>query len=65
MTHAPDGSILDVGRKTRTISPALRRALIERDGGCRFPGCRAGRCDAHHLKHWADGGETSLDNSGE
>jgi hypothetical protein len=63
MTHAPDGSVLDVGRKTRTISPALRRALTQRDGGCRFPGCRQPRCDAHHVKHWADGGETSLENT--
>ena len=63
MTHAPDGSVLDVGRRTRTISPALRRALVERDGGCRFPGCGQSRCDAHHVKHWADGGETSLDNT--
>ena len=37
--HAPDGSILDVGRRTRTIPPALRRALEARDRGCRFPGC--------------------------
>jgi hypothetical protein len=63
MTHATDGSVLDVGRKTRTVSPALRRALTDRDGGCRFPGCNALRCDAHHLKHWADGGDTSLDNT--
>jgi hypothetical protein len=63
MTHAPDGSILDVGRKTRTISPALRRALTNRDGGCIFPGCRSTRCDAHHVKHWANGGATSLDNT--
>jgi hypothetical protein len=63
MTHADDGSILDVGRKTRTISPGLRRALIERDSGCRFPGCGLSRCDAHHVKHWAEGGETKLDNT--
>jgi hypothetical protein len=63
MRHAADGSVLDVGRRTRTISPALRRALTNRDGGCRFPGCNAKRCDAHHLRHWADGGETSLDNT--
>jgi hypothetical protein len=55
---------LDVGRSTRTISPALRRALVVRDGGCRFPGCDRppGWCDAHHRVHWADGGETRLDN---
>ena len=63
MTHAADGTVLDVGRRTRTISPALRRALVERDRVCRFPGCGQSRCDAHHVKHWADGGETSLDNT--
>lgn len=62
VNHAPDGSVLDVGRKTRTISPALRRALEVRDRGCRFPGCGLRFTDAHHVKHWADGGETSLDN---
>ncbi len=58
----PDGSILDVGRKTRTIPPALRRALESRDRGCRFPGCGLRFTDAHHVRHWADGGETKLDN---
>ena len=62
MRHGPDGEILDVGRRTRTISPALRRALAARDGRCRFPGCQNRRCDAHHVRHWADGGETALDN---
>lgn len=62
MRHAADGSVLDVGRRTRTISTPLRRALTRRDGGCRFPGCAAKLCDAHHLEHWADGGETKLDN---
>jgi hypothetical protein len=61
--HAPDGSILDVGRRTRTISPALRRALEARDRGCRFPGCGLRFADAHHVRHWADGGETSLGNT--
>jgi hypothetical protein len=55
---------LDVGRRTKIVSPALRRAVIVRDVGCRFPGC--GRphawCDAHHVRHWADGGPTSLEN---
>lgn len=52
-----------MGRKTRTIPPAIRRALKRRDGGCRFPGCSATRfVDAHHIHHWADGGETRLDN---
>jgi hypothetical protein len=54
--------ILNVGRRTRTIPPALRRALEVRDRGCRFPGCQSRYCDAHHVRHWADGGETSLDN---
>ena len=62
MTHGPDGSVLDVGRKTRTVPPAIRRALDHRDGGCRFPGCGLRFCDAHHVKHWADGGETRLGN---
>ena len=62
MLHGPDGQVLDVGRKTRTISPALRRALAARDRQCRFPGCQARRCDAHHIRHWAHGGTTALDN---
>ena len=54
---------LNVGRRTRSISSAMRRALIRRDHGCRFPGCTSTHfVDAHHVKHWADGGETSLDN---
>jgi hypothetical protein len=58
-----DGEPLSVGRKTRTIPPAVRRALRARDGGCRFPGCTADRfIDAHHIKHWADGGATELGN---
>jgi hypothetical protein len=55
---------LDVGRRTQVVPAALRRAVALRDGGCRFPGC--GRphawCDAHHVVHWADGGETGLSN---
>lgn len=62
MTHAPDGRVLDVGRKTRAIHPSMRRALNHRDGGCRFPGCSVRHCDAHHVEHWADGGQTNLDN---
>ena len=62
MRHDAAGTILDVGRKTRTISPALRRALASRDRHCRFPGCEARRCDAHHVRHWADGGPTKLEN---
>ena len=56
-------SVLDVGRKTRTVPPALRRALDARDRGCRFPGCGLRFTDAHHIKHWADGGETKLENT--
>jgi len=58
-----NGEPLDIGRKTRSIPPALRRALNARDSGCRFPGCTFHRyVDAHHIKHWADGGETKLSN---
>jgi hypothetical protein len=57
------GEPLDVGRKTRTIPPAIRRALAARDGGCVFPGCTHKRyVDGHHLQHWADGGVTKLAN---
>jgi Domain of unknown function (DUF222)/HNH endonuclease len=57
------GEPLNVGRKTRSISPALRRALNSRDGGCRFPGCTHKRfVDAHHIHHWAHGGETKPSN---
>ena len=57
------GEPLNVGRKTRTIPPAIRRALKNRDQGCRFPGCTCTRfVDAHHVRHWADGGETRMDN---
>ncbi|MGH7576728.1 MAG: DUF222 domain-containing protein [Longimicrobiales bacterium] len=62
VTRDGDGAILDVRRRTRTISPALRRALEIRDGGCRFPGCGSRFVEAHHVVHWADGGETSLTN---
>ena len=63
MVHAKDGSMLSVGRRTRTIPPHIRRALEERDRGCRFPGCGCRFTEAHHVKHWADGGETSLRNT--
>ncbi len=57
------GEPLDVGRKTRTIPPALRRALNSRDRGCVFPGCTHKRyVDGHHIHHWSDGGETKLSN---
>ncbi len=58
-----DGNPLNVGRRTRSIPPAIRRALHARDAGCRYPGCLHHRyVDAHHIQHWADGGETGLDN---
>lgn len=57
------GNVLDIGRKTRIIPPAMARALTIRDGGCQFPGCCETRyTEGHHIKHWADGGETKLDN---
>jgi hypothetical protein len=57
------GEPLDVGRKTRTIPPSLRRALKSRDRGCVFPGCTHKRyVDGHHIQHWADGGDTKLSN---
>ena len=55
---------LNLSRKHRLVQPALRRALEARDRGCRFPGCSHERwLDAHHVVHWADGGETSLENT--
>lgn len=58
-----DGMPLDVGRKTRSIPPAIHRALKARDRGCRFPGCTARHfVEGHHVQHWAHGGETSLQN---
>lgn len=57
------GEPLDVGRRTRSIPPALRRALNSRDPGCCFPGCTHRRyLDAHHIEHWAEGGSTKLSN---
>jgi hypothetical protein len=57
------GRTIEIGRKSRTMPAALRRALDVRDRTCRFPGCAHRRCDAHHITHWADGGETSLSNA--
>jgi hypothetical protein len=63
MRHDAEGHVLDVGRRTRAISPALRRALLHRDrGSCRFPGCGRRFVQGHHLRHWAQGGPTSLEN---
>ena len=58
-----EGEVLDLGRKRRTASPALRRALEIRDRGCRWPGCGLRFTQVHHVKHWADGGETKKDNA--
>jgi len=58
-----DGVVQGAGRRRRTVPPALRRALEARDRGCRFPGCGLRFTDAHHIEHWADGGETSLKNT--
>jgi hypothetical protein len=58
-----DGNPLDVGRKQRTVSTPLKRALYARDRGCTFPGCHRKRyLDGHHLKHWVNGGKTNPDN---
>ncbi|HST15570.1 MAG TPA: DUF222 domain-containing protein [Gaiellaceae bacterium] len=60
---ACDATVVRDGRKSRTIPPAVRRALRARDHGCRFPGCENHRfVDAHHVRHWAHGGETTLTN---
>ena len=56
------GTALDVGRRRRTISTSLRRALRLRDRGCRFPGCTNRRVDGHHVVPWARGGATTLAN---
>jgi hypothetical protein len=57
------GEPLNIGRKSRTVSTAISRALRVRDKGCQFPGCQHTRfVDAHHIEHWSNGGETSLDN---
>ncbi len=62
MRHAPDGHVIEVGGRTRTIPPALRRALHHRDRGCRFPGCGVRFGQGHHIRHWAHGGPTTLSN---
>ena len=57
------GNVLDIGRRSRIIPRAMAHALRIRDGGCRYPGCcQRTRVDAHHIKHWAEGGETSMEN---
>ena len=62
MRHDTDGNLLEVGARTRTIPPALRRALLHRDRHCRFPGCHSRFGQGHHIRHWAHGGPTTLSN---
>ena len=62
MRHDSDGRVVEVGARTRTIPPALRRALHHRDHGCRFPGCGVRVAQGHHIRHWARGGPTTLSN---
>jgi hypothetical protein len=63
LTEDDTGEPLSIGRKSRSIPPAINRALRARDQGCRFPGCTNTQfIDGHHIRHWADGGETSMEN---
>jgi hypothetical protein len=62
MRHDEDGRVVEIGARTRTIPPALRRALHHRDQGCRFPGCGVRVGQGHHIHHWAQGGPTTLSN---
>ena len=62
MRHDADGRVVEVGARTRTIPPALRRALQHRDKTCRFPGCTVRTAEGHHMRHWAHGGPTKLSN---
>ena|SRR5215813_14529803 len=62
MRHDEHGRVVEIGARTRTIPPALRRALDHRDRGCRFPGCGLPFGQGHHIRHWAHGGPTTLSN---
>jgi hypothetical protein len=62
MRHDAEGHVIEVGARTRTIPPAIRRALEHRDKGCRFPGCGVRFGQGHHIRHWAQGGPTKLSN---
>jgi hypothetical protein len=62
MRHDEAGRVVEIGARTRTIPPALRRALHHRDQGCRFPGCGLPFGQGHHIRHWAHGGPTTLSN---
>ena len=59
----PEGFTVGIGRVSRQIPGWLRRLVMARDGGCRFPGCGRTRwTHSHHIIHWADNGPTNLDN---
>ena len=62
MRHDAEGRLVEIGARTRTIPPALRRALLHRDRSCRFPGCHVRVGQGHHVRHWAQGGPTTLAN---
>jgi 5-methylcytosine-specific restriction endonuclease McrA len=62
MRYDADGRVVEIGARTRTIPSALRRALHHRDHGCRFPGCGLPLGQGHHIRHWAQGGPTTLSN---
>src|SRR5216683_4654783 len=62
MRHDAHGHVVEVAARTRTIPLALRRALHHRDRGCRFPGCGLPFGQGHHIRHWANGGPTTLSN---
>src|SRR5213593_287554 len=62
MGHDSEGRTVEISARTRTVPPALRRALQHRDQGCRFPGCGLPFTQGHHIRHWAQGGPTTLSN---
>jgi hypothetical protein len=62
MRHDAHGNVTEVGARTRTVPPAIRRALQHRDQGCRFPGCGSRFGQGHHIRHWAHGGPTTMSN---
>jgi hypothetical protein len=63
VTEGDDGDVLSVGRRSRQIPRGIALAVKIRDRGCRYPSCHQQKyCDAHHIEHWADGGETSVEN---
>lgn len=54
-----DGQPLNLGRKTRTVSPALRRFVLARDRGCTVEGCSSNyRLEVHHTIPFSQGGAT-------